>query len=103
MLAGFFRKLIIFGVDNSSSVHSDNRKKNILFLRKCPTDRLDNTTLTAGAEYSLNRTSLYYKGFNSFFIFNCLKIYQFKGKGSEFNAYSLCLGSISQILLVVSS
>ena len=45
---------IIFGVDMSSSVHIDNINKNILILGKGPTQGLDNTTLTAEIEYSIN-------------------------------------------------
>ena len=40
----------------SSSVHIDNNKKNILVHGKGPTDGLDDTTLTAKKEYSLNFT-----------------------------------------------
>ena len=39
-----------------SSVHVDNKKKNILILDEGPTQRLDNTTLTAEAKYSFNFT-----------------------------------------------
>ena len=34
---GFARNVIIFGVDNSSSSHSDNRKNNFLILGEDPT------------------------------------------------------------------
>ena len=44
---GFGRNCIIFGVDMSSSVHVDNKKKDILFLGEGPTQGLDGTTLTA--------------------------------------------------------
>ena len=37
-----------------SSMHIDNKKKDILILGKGPMQQLDNTTLTAGAEYSIN-------------------------------------------------
>ena len=47
---GFGRNVIIFSVDDSSSVNADNRKKDILIA----TDGLDNTTITAEAEYSIN-------------------------------------------------
>ena len=40
---------IIFGIDMSSSVHIDNKNKDILILGKGPTQGLDDTTLTAGA------------------------------------------------------
>ena len=35
----------------SSSVHIDNKYKDILILGKGPTQRLDNTTLTAEVKY----------------------------------------------------
>ena len=34
-------------------VHADNRKKDILIPGKSPTDRLDDTTVTAEIEYSI--------------------------------------------------
>ena len=41
--------IIIIGVDMSSLVHFDNKEKHILILGKCPTQRLDDTKLTAEA------------------------------------------------------
>ena len=38
----------------SSSVHIDNKKKYILILGKGPMQGLDDTTLKAEAEYSIN-------------------------------------------------
>ena len=38
----------------SSSVHIDNKKKDILILGKGPTQGLDDTTITAEAQYSIN-------------------------------------------------
>ena len=38
----------------SLSVHADNSKKAILILGKGPTQGLDNTTLTAEQEFSIN-------------------------------------------------
>ena len=46
--------VIIRGVDNSSSVHADNRKRDILILGKSLTNRLDDTKITAEVEYSIN-------------------------------------------------
>ena len=40
----------------SSSVHADNKKKHILILGKGPTQRLDDTALTAEKKYSINFT-----------------------------------------------
>ena len=45
---------IMFGTDMSSSEHFDNKKKGILILGKGQTQRLDNITLTAEVEYSVN-------------------------------------------------
>ena len=44
---GFGKNVIIFGVDMSSSVHVDNKKKDILILDEGPKQVLDDTTLTA--------------------------------------------------------
>ena len=59
---------------------------------------LDNATLTAEVEYSINFTelgkkvylSLHYNGSNSYLYVNATKIYQFKAKDSEITAYPLC-------------
>ena len=82
------KNIIIFEVDMSSSAHIDNKNKNILILGKGPTEGLDNTALTAEAEYSINFSrsqrkfclSLHYNGHNSFVFLNATKIYQFKVK-----------------------
>ena len=47
------KSAVIFGVDNSSSVHIDNNKKDISVLGKGPTQRLDDPKITAEAEYSI--------------------------------------------------
>ena len=77
---------IIFGADMSSSVHVDNKGKDILILGEGPTKGLDDTTLTAKAIYPINFTqpnkrfvlSLHYNGSNSFLFVNTTKIYQLK-------------------------
>ena len=51
----FVQNVLIFGVDMSSSVHIDNKKKDILVLGKGPTQRLE-YTLTAEKMYSINFT-----------------------------------------------
>ena len=48
------KNVIIFGVDMSSSVHIDYKKKDILILGFGPTQGLDHTMLTAEAQYSIN-------------------------------------------------
>ena len=64
------KNVIVFRVDMSSSMHIDNEKKDILILGKGPTQGLDDTTLIAEAQYSIdfprsNRKfclSLFYNG-----------------------------------------
>ena len=45
---------IIFGADMNSSVHIDNKRKDILILDEGPTQGLDDTLLTVEAKYSIN-------------------------------------------------
>ena len=52
---GLGRNVIIFGVDMSSSIKIDNRKKDILIFRKGPTQVLEHT-LSAEKLYSINFT-----------------------------------------------
>ena len=87
-----------------SSVHVDNKGKDILILVEGPTQGLDDTTLTEEAKYPLNFTQsgkrfvlrLYYNGSSSFLYVNATKIYKFKAKNSEKKDYKLCLGNISK-------
>ena len=53
---GFGRNLVIFGADMSSSVHANNKTKNILVLGKDFIQGLDNTTIYAEKLYSINFT-----------------------------------------------
>ena len=55
---GFGKNVIIFGADVSSSVHANNKTKNILVLSKDFVQGLDNTTIYAEKMYSLNITEL---------------------------------------------
>ena len=85
----------------SSSAQIDNKKKDILVLRKAPTQGLENT-LTAEKMYSINFTeknkkfclSLHYNGANSYLFVNGTEIIKFKAKDSEIVATPLCLGNI---------
>ena len=73
--------MIIFGVDMSSSVHIDNKKKDILLLAKGPTQGLDGTRLTAKLNIQLifqDQISLHYNGRNSSFFLIAAKIYYSK-------------------------
>ena len=92
------------GADLSSSVHIDNKEKDLLIPCEGPTLALDDTALIAGAIYPINFTqpnkkfvlSLRYNGNSSFLFVNAIKIYQFKAKNSEIQDYALCLGNISK-------
>ena len=100
---GFGQNVLIFGADMSSSIHIDNKKKDILVLGRGPTQGLE-STLTAEKMYSINFTvtkrkfcfSLYYNGVNSYLFVNDTEIYKFKAKDSEIVAIPLCLGNISK-------
>ena len=87
----------------SSSIHIDNKKKDILVLGRGPTQGLE-STLTAEKIYSINFTvtkrkfclSLHYNGANSYLFVNGTEICKFKAKYSEIVASPLCLGNISK-------
>ena len=95
--------LSFFGVNMSSSVHIDNKNKDILLLGKGPAQRLDDTTLTAEAKYpflKIKQKILLKLGSIMraivFLSVNATKIFQFKARGSEIKKYPLCLGNISK-------
>ena len=88
---GFGQNIINFGVDMSSSVHLDNKKKDILILGKGPAQGLGEHSLAAEKMYSVNFTmtgknfcqSLHYNGANSYLFVNGIEIIEFKAKDSE--------------------
>ena len=102
------KSVLIFGVDMSSSVHIENKGKNILILGKGATKALSRIfTFTVEAEYSISFTrkfclNLHYNGSNSFLFVNATKMYQFKAKDSDIKKYPLCLGNISKDLQLIS-
>ena len=59
------KNVFIFGADISSSVHVDNKGKNILIPGEGPTQGLDDSTLTAEAKYSIlhNQEKIFIKIF----------------------------------------
>ena len=76
--------------ETSSSVHVDNKKKDILILGKGPTQGFEHA-LTAEKMYSINFTvtkkkfclSLHYNGANSYLFVNGTEIIRFKAKDSK--------------------
>ena len=104
---GYGQNVVIFGVDMSSSTHTDKKKKDILILGKGPTQGLE-STLTAEKMYSINFTeknknfclSLHYNEVNSYFFVIGTEIHKFKAKDSIIVATLLCLGNISKDWLI---
>ena len=93
----------IFEVANCSSVHADNENNDILILRKNPTQSLDDTLLTAEAQYYINFSeqlnkfclSLHYNGSNI-----CLFVNAVRAKESDLNLYLIFLCNISKVFTV---
>ena len=86
----FGNNAIILGVDMSSSVHVDNKKKDILVLGGGPRQGLDKKIIKF---FSL---SLHYNEANSYLFVNGPEIIKFKAKDSEIVVTPLCLGNISK-------
>ena len=92
----------------NSSIHVDNKGKDILILGIGPTQGLGEHSLTAEKMYSINFTvtnvqfclSLHYNGENSYLFVNSIEIYKFKAKDSEVVASPLCSGNISKDLSI---
>ena len=72
----------------NSSTHVNNKQKKILILDDGPVQGVDDTTLTAEKEYSINFSeshknvclSLHYNRVNSYLFVNGVEIYKFKAK-----------------------
>ena len=91
--------MLICGADMSSSIHIDNKGKDILVL-----GRGLESILTAEKMYSINFTvtkkkfclSLHYNRANSYLFVNGTEIIKFKAKDSNIVASPLYLGNISK-------
>ena len=94
--------MLIFGADMNTSIHVDNKKKDILVLGNGPTQGLE-STLAAERMYSINFTvikkkfclSLHFSRGNSSLFVNGTEI-KAKTKDSAIVASPLCLGNISK-------
>ena len=88
----------------SSSVHVDNKGKDILILGNGPTQGIGEHSLTTERMYSVSFTdngdkyclSLHYNGAKSYLFVNGKEIVKFKAKDSEIVVTPLCLGNISK-------
>ena len=81
----------------SSSVHANNKTKDILILGGGLTQGLDNTTLTSEKKYSINFTknntkfclSLHYNRADSYLFVNGTEIHKLKAKDFDIPIYVL--------------
>ena len=88
----------------SSSPHIDDKGKDILILRKGPTEVFGVHSLTAEKMYSITIIatrkkfclSLHYNGANSYLFVNGTETIKFKAEDSEIVATPLCLGNITK-------
>ena len=88
----------------NSSIHVDNKGKDILILGIGPTQGLGEHSLTAEKMYCINFgsgaknfcLSLNYNGANSYLLVNGTEIIKFKAKDSKIAASPLCLGNMSK-------
>ena len=100
----FARNFIIFGVDNSSPSHPDNRKNNFLVLGNGPTFCIGGSFGSAEKIFSINFSkattkfclSLHYNDDNSYLFVNGKEIFKFKADNKTVNFPTpFCLGDIS--------
>ena len=100
------RNVIIFGVDNSSSSHSENRKNYVLVLDEGPTFGINGSFGWAEKKCNINFTkantrfclSLNHNADNSYLFVNGKEIFKFNSENEKFNIPTqFCLGSISTV------
>ena len=80
----FAGNVVIFGVDNSLSSHTDNRKNNFLVLDEEPIDGITGSVGAAEQKFSINFSKvktkfcliLHYIGGNSYLFVNRKKIFR---------------------------
>ena len=100
----FARNVIIFGVDNSSSSHSGNRKYNFLILGEGLTYGINGSFGSPEKKFSINFTigntkfclSLQYNVDNNYSFVNGKEVFKFKADDKNVNFLTqFCLESIS--------
>ena len=88
----FARNIIIFGVDNNSSSHSDNRKNNFLMLGEGPTYGINGSFGSPEKHFDVNIIKantkfylrLHYNADNSYLFVNGKEIFKFKAHKFKF-------------------
>ena len=100
----FARSVIIFGVDNSSSSHSNNRKNNFLMSGKGSIFGINGSFGSPERKFSINFSkantkfclSLHYNAENSYLFVNGKEVFKFKADNENVNSpKQFSLGSIS--------
>ena len=97
------RNVLIFGVDESSVIHSDNKANNIYVMGDGIVQGVNDTTLYAEKIYSQNFTqpnkkfilSLHYNGDDSYLFLNAKHKLKFKCKTESLVKEKLCIGNLS--------
>ena len=97
------QNVLIFGVDESSLVHANNKANNIFVIGDLFVQGINDTTLYAEKVYSQNFTqpskkfvlSLHYNGDDSYLFVNGKQELKFKCKKEHLVKEKLCLGNLS--------
>ena len=96
------RNILIFGVDKSSLVHSNNKANNIYVMGDGIVQGINDTTLYAEKTYSQNFTQpskkfvrLRYNGDDSYLFVNGKQELKFKAKTDQLIKEKLCIGNLS--------
>ena len=96
------RNILIFGVDESSLVHSNNKANNIYVMGDGIVQGINDTTLYAEKTYSQNFTQpskkfvrLRYNGDDSYLFVNGKQELKFKAKTDQLVKEKLCIGNLS--------
>ena len=89
--SGFARNVLIFGVDNSSSSHTDIRKNKFLILNEGPTYDINKRFSLLEKNFSINFSkarskfcfSLHYNGDNKYLFLNGKEIFTLKANNGN--------------------
>ena len=97
------RNILIFGVDESSLVQSNNKANNIYVMGDAIVQGINDTTLYAEKTYNQNFApsskkfvlSLHYNGDDSYLFVNGKQELKFKAKTDQLVTEKLCIGNLS--------
>ena len=97
------KNVLIFGIDESSLVHANNKANNIYAMGDLFVQGINDTTLNAEKIYSQNFTqaskkfvlSLHYNGNDSYLFVNGKQEFKFKTKAYQLIKEKLCIGNLS--------